>query len=126
MSLQAGLEEPIAQFLRKEVPRVADSFRLLKRARSTYEQAMSRYLGLKREAAEEQRRVRQRTATEQLQAYEAARFDAVATLDSITYDEGLIGKLSGALPWVSDNSRLTPAAFALSRAFFMKPRSRST
>ena len=40
------------------------------------------------------------------------RVDAVATLDSVTYDEGLIGKLSGALPWVSDNSRLTPAAFA--------------
>lgn len=40
------------------------------------------------------------------------RVDAVATLDSVTYDEGLVGKLSGALPWVSDNSRLTPAAFA--------------
>ncbi|MEM9465948.1 MAG: hypothetical protein AAGA90_11275 [Actinomycetota bacterium] len=40
------------------------------------------------------------------------RVDAVATLDSVTYDEGLLGKLSGALPWVSDNSRLTPAAFA--------------
>ena len=40
------------------------------------------------------------------------RVDAVATLDSVTYDEGLVGKLSGALPWVSDNSKLTPAAFA--------------
>ena len=40
------------------------------------------------------------------------RVDAVATLDSVSYDEGLLGKLSGALPWVSDNSRLTPAAFA--------------
>ncbi|MEM9202541.1 MAG: hypothetical protein AAGC53_12805 [Actinomycetota bacterium] len=40
------------------------------------------------------------------------RVDAVATLDSVVYDEGLLGKLSGALPWVSDNSRLTPAAFA--------------
>lgn len=40
------------------------------------------------------------------------RVDAVATLDSVTFDEGLIGKVAGALPWVSDNSKLTPAAFA--------------
>lgn len=40
------------------------------------------------------------------------RVDAVATLDSVTYDEGLIGKLAGAIPWVSDNSTLTPAAYA--------------
>ena len=40
------------------------------------------------------------------------RVDAVATLDSVVYDQGLVGKLTGALPWVSDNSSLTPAAFA--------------
>lgn len=40
------------------------------------------------------------------------RVDAVATLDSVEYDQGLVGKLTDALPWVSDNSSLTPAAFA--------------
>ncbi|MEO0493326.1 MAG: hypothetical protein AAF081_07910 [Actinomycetota bacterium] len=40
------------------------------------------------------------------------RVDAVATLDSVTYDQGFVGKITDALPWVSDNSSLTPAAFA--------------
>ena len=40
------------------------------------------------------------------------RVDAVATLGSVHYDEGLIGKLTGALPWVSDDQNLTPAAYA--------------
>ena len=40
------------------------------------------------------------------------RVDAVATLDSVEYDRGIVGKLTDSLWFVSDNSSLTPAAFA--------------
>lgn len=40
------------------------------------------------------------------------RVDAVATLDSVTYDQGLIGKITDIFPWVSDDHDLTPAAYA--------------
>ncbi len=44
--------------------------------------------------------------------FERPRVDAVATRDSVHFDKGLIGKLTDVLPWVSDNSGLTPAAYA--------------
>lgn len=44
--------------------------------------------------------------------FERPRVDAVATMDSVSYDEGFIGKITDVFPWVSDNSELTPAAYA--------------
>lgn len=43
------------------------------------------------------------------------RVDAVATMDSVVYDKGLIGKITDIFPWVSDNSSLTPAAYAFAQ-----------
>lgn len=40
------------------------------------------------------------------------RVDTVATLDSVEYDKGVLGKLTDAFPWVSDNTTLTPGAYA--------------
>lgn len=40
------------------------------------------------------------------------RVDTVATLDTVRYDKGALGKLTDAFPWVSDDSGLTPAAYA--------------
>ncbi len=40
------------------------------------------------------------------------RVNTVATLDSVEYDKGALGKLTDAFPWVSDDSGLTPAAYA--------------
>ena len=44
--------------------------------------------------------------------FERPRVDTVATLDSVDYDKGTLGKLTDAFPWVSDDSGLTPAAYA--------------
>ncbi len=44
--------------------------------------------------------------------FERPRVDAVATRDSVGVDKGMIGKFTDALPWVSDDSGLTPAAYA--------------
>lgn len=44
------------------------------------------------------------------------RVDAEATVGSVEYDQGLIGKFTDVLPWVSDNSGLTPAAYAYAQA----------
>ena len=44
------------------------------------------------------------------------RVDADATLDSVTFDKGFIGKLTDVFPWVSENNGLTPAAYAYAQA----------
>jgi len=44
--------------------------------------------------------------------FERPRVDAVATRDSVVFDKGLLGKFSDVFPWVSENSGLTPAAYA--------------
>lgn len=44
--------------------------------------------------------------------FERPRVDTVATLDSVVYDKGALGKLTDVFPWVSDDSGLTPAAYA--------------
>lgn len=44
--------------------------------------------------------------------FERPRVDAVATRASVRVDKGMIGKFTDALPWVSDSSGLTPAAYA--------------
>ncbi len=43
------------------------------------------------------------------------RVDAVATRDSVRFDKGLIGKVTDAFPWVSDNESLTPNAYAFAQ-----------
>lgn len=43
------------------------------------------------------------------------RVDTVATRDSVRFDKGLIGKLTDAFPWVSDNEKLTPSAYAFAQ-----------
>lgn len=43
------------------------------------------------------------------------RVDAVATMNSVVYDKGLVGKITDAFPWVSDNNGLTPAAYAFAQ-----------
>ncbi len=60
------------------------------------------------------------TATVQVPA-EAIRFvrpriDATATVDSVEFDQGMFGKLTDLFPWVSDNSGLTPAAYAYAQS----------
>ncbi len=40
------------------------------------------------------------------------RIDATATVDSVEFDQGFVGKFTDLFPWVSDNSGLTPAAYA--------------
>lgn len=44
--------------------------------------------------------------------FERPRVDAVATMDSVKFDKGFVGKITDVLPWVSDDSGLTPAAYA--------------
>jgi hypothetical protein len=44
--------------------------------------------------------------------FERPRVNAIETMDSVHYDEGFVGKLTDILPWVSDNTNLTPAAYA--------------
>ena len=44
--------------------------------------------------------------------FERPRVDTVATLDSVHFDKGFVGKLTDVFPWVSDNNGLTPAAYA--------------
>lgn len=44
------------------------------------------------------------------------RVDAVATMDSVVYDKGLVGKITDVFPWVSDNDGLTPAAYAFAQS----------
>lgn len=44
--------------------------------------------------------------------FERPRVDAVATADSVHFDKGMMGKFTDVFPWVSDNSGLTPAAYA--------------
>lgn len=43
------------------------------------------------------------------------RVDAVATMDSVVFDKGLVGKLTDVFPWVSENNNLTPAAYAFAQ-----------
>ena len=43
------------------------------------------------------------------------RVDTVATRDSVTFDKGLIGKITDAFPWVSDSEQLTPSAYAFAQ-----------
>lgn len=40
------------------------------------------------------------------------RVDAVRTAESVTFDKGFVGKLTDVFPWVSDDNRLTTAAYA--------------
>jgi hypothetical protein len=40
------------------------------------------------------------------------RVDAVATADSLTVSQGMVGKLMDVFPWVDDNLGLTPLAYA--------------
>ena len=40
------------------------------------------------------------------------RVDAVRTVDSVSFDKGLVGKLTDVFPWVSDDNRLTTSAYA--------------
>lgn len=47
--------------------------------------------------------------------FERPRIDAVATMDSVEFDKGLVGKVTDVLPWVSDDSGLTPAAYAFAQ-----------
>lgn len=47
--------------------------------------------------------------------FERPRVDAFATRDSVDYDKGLLGKMSDALPWVSDNDGLTTTAYAFAQ-----------
>ncbi len=44
--------------------------------------------------------------------FERPRVDAVATLGSVHFDKGMVGKLTDIFPWVSDDSGLSPAAYA--------------
>ena len=48
--------------------------------------------------------------------FERPRVDAIATADSVHFDKGFVGKLADALPWVSDDSDLTPAGYAYAQA----------
>lgn len=48
--------------------------------------------------------------------FERPRVDAVATRDSVHFDKGLLGKVTDVFPWVSDDSGLTPAAYAYAQA----------
>lgn len=44
--------------------------------------------------------------------FERPRVNAVETADSVEVDRDLVGKISDAFPWVSDNLALTPLAYA--------------
>lgn len=43
------------------------------------------------------------------------RVDAVATMDSVTTDRGIVNQVVEALPWTDENDELTPAAFAFAQ-----------
>ena len=43
------------------------------------------------------------------------RVDAVATMNSITTDRGIVNQLVEALPWTNEDDELTPAAFAFAQ-----------
>lgn len=43
------------------------------------------------------------------------RVDAVATMDSVTTDRGILNQVVEALPWTDENDELTPAAFAFAQ-----------
>ena len=43
------------------------------------------------------------------------RVDAVATARTVEVDKGLVGKVTDVFPWVSDDSGLTPAAYAFAQ-----------
>lgn len=43
------------------------------------------------------------------------RVDAIATRESVNFEKGLLGKITDAFPWVSDNEGLTPAAYAFAQ-----------
>jgi hypothetical protein len=43
------------------------------------------------------------------------RVDAVATMDSVTTDRGILNQLVEAFPWTDENDELTPAAFAFAQ-----------
>lgn len=47
--------------------------------------------------------------------FERPRVDAIATMDSVTTDRGIVGQLVGALPWTNEDDELTPAAFAFAQ-----------
>lgn len=47
--------------------------------------------------------------------FERPRVDAVATMDSVEFDKGFVGKLTDVFPWVSDNTGLTPAAYGFAQ-----------
>lgn len=47
--------------------------------------------------------------------FERPRVDAFATRDTVEYDKGLLGKMTDALPWVSDNDGLTTTAYAFAQ-----------
>ena len=48
-------------------------------------------------------------------SFERPRVDTVATRDSVSFDKGFVGKFTDVLPWVSDDSGLTPAAYAFAQ-----------
>ncbi len=47
--------------------------------------------------------------------FERPRVDAAATQDSVRFDKGFIGKLTDALPWVSDSEGLTAAGYSFAQ-----------
>lgn len=47
--------------------------------------------------------------------FERPRVDTVATRDSVSFDKGFVGKFTDVLPWVSDDSGLTPAAYSFAQ-----------
>ena len=47
--------------------------------------------------------------------FERPRVDTVATRESVSFDKGFVGKFTDVLPWVSDDSGLTPAAYAFAQ-----------
>ncbi len=47
--------------------------------------------------------------------FERPRVDAAATQDSVRFDKGFIGKLTDALPWVSDSEGLTAAGYTFAQ-----------
>ncbi|MFV0258008.1 MAG: hypothetical protein ACK5PP_06130 [Acidimicrobiales bacterium] len=44
--------------------------------------------------------------------FQRPRVDMVATADTLTVEEGLVGKVTDVFPWVDDNLGLTPLAYA--------------
>lgn len=48
--------------------------------------------------------------------FERPRVDAIATYDSVTFDKGVVGKLTDVMPWVSEDNGLTPAGYAYAQS----------